>query len=323
MTSTATTSNTWPWMKGEGFCTDAIDPVTPDDDRPSVADLIQKHRKDIDAVRAILQAEEPLFVPTKHDDLWLVRFLLSHKKVKEAAAAAKTSIQFRHQYHLDEQDLRFSPDLNQLPDDEGWKKLSSNSQPGAYSFTLPDASRGPLAYMQFADIDQNGLAKLIKDDEMFQSMLHVTEWSFQWCDHVTRTTGRLTKQARIVGLKNFKFLKMLNLEFMSRQGEATKKIEDCYPQLLGSLFLCDPPTWIDVPWTLVRPFLPKRVVAKTDFVKPNEKEKDLKKMYRFLTKENLPQRYGGASTLWPLPKLPEGCGAEPETAEEIETEIMT
>lgn len=310
-------------MEGQELLADPIGPVTPEDDRPSVVDLIQKHRSDIDAVRSALQKDDPLFVPCQHDDLWLLRFLLSHKKVIEAVVAAKLALKFRHEHHLDEEDIRFSPDLNKLTD-EGWKKLSQNSKPGAYSFTLPDATRGPVAYMQFADIDQNSLAKLITDDEMFPAMLHVTEWSFQWCDYVTRTTGRLTKQVRIVGLKGFKFLKMLNLEFMSRQGEACKKIEDCYPQMLGSLFLCDAPSWMDIPWKMVRPFLPKRVVAKADFVKPTEKEKDLKKICRFLTKKNLPQRYGGESTMWPLPKIPKQSLVEPcEKPEAMETEVWT
>ena len=52
-------------------------------------------------------------------------------------------------------------------------------------------------------------------------------------------------------------------------------------------------------------------------------ESPLNLMELILSKENLPQRYGGTSTLWPLPKIPQGSGAEQESVEDTDDEIMT
>jgi hypothetical protein len=55
-------------------------------------------------------ASDPLYEPNKHDDLWIVRFLLSHKqKVKAVTKAAQYTLQFRAKHQLDEVDIRYSP----------------------------------------------------------------------------------------------------------------------------------------------------------------------------------------------------------------------
>jgi hypothetical protein len=60
---------------------------------------------------------------------------------------------------------------------------------------------------------------------------------------------------------------------LKRDGEAMGIMEDCYPQLLQSIFICNPPVWIQIPWRMFRPFLPKRVVSKFDFIAPEKNEK--------------------------------------------------
>lgn len=72
----------WPWMKGMTVAlTDPpIPPVCPEDDRKAVKDLITEYRAKIDKLRTALE-DHPLFdYDNKHDDLWLLRFYLSHKK---------------------------------------------------------------------------------------------------------------------------------------------------------------------------------------------------------------------------------------------------
>lgn len=114
----------WPWMKGtkfdgpNAFLDPPIDPVNEFDDRPSVADLIAEHRSYIDRVREQLQDENPLFSNEKHDELWILRFLMSHKNnVKAASKAAIHTLDFRNEHKLDEKDLRrfvVGPELAQI-----------------------------------------------------------------------------------------------------------------------------------------------------------------------------------------------------------------
>jgi hypothetical protein len=55
-------------------------------------------------------ASDPLYQPNKHDDLWIERFLLSHKRnVTEGIKAAPYTLQFRTKHKLDEVDICYSP----------------------------------------------------------------------------------------------------------------------------------------------------------------------------------------------------------------------
>lgn len=100
----------WAWMKGvDDVIADPIAPVDANDARPSVKDLIEDHRKTICEIKSDLE-KDPLYSPHKHDDLWILRFVLSHKSnSKVATQAAKTTLLFRQEHKLDEEDIRAFP----------------------------------------------------------------------------------------------------------------------------------------------------------------------------------------------------------------------
>jgi hypothetical protein len=66
---------------------------------------------------ALLAASDSLlYQPSKHDDLWVVRFLLSHKRsVKASIKAPQHTLQFRAQHKLDDTDIRYSPSGPNVP----------------------------------------------------------------------------------------------------------------------------------------------------------------------------------------------------------------
>lgn len=96
----------WPWMKGvEVALADPCPPVCAEDDRPAVKDLIVEYRAKIDKITEAV-GEHPLYHPNKHDDLWVLRFWMSHKISKAAIDAAKYTLDFRKEHGLDEKDIR-------------------------------------------------------------------------------------------------------------------------------------------------------------------------------------------------------------------------
>jgi hypothetical protein len=99
----------WPWMKD---CTVATTPALPAhdrDDRPALVDEIAASHTKTGQVAAAL-ASDPLYQPNKHDDLWIERFLLSHKRnVTAAIKAAPYTLQFCTKHKLDEVDICYSP----------------------------------------------------------------------------------------------------------------------------------------------------------------------------------------------------------------------
>jgi hypothetical protein len=47
-------------------------------------------------------------------------------------------------------------------------------------------------------IDQHELAKNVAKEDWLPTCCYMSEWSFQWLDYITRTTGLLTKSVRFV-----------------------------------------------------------------------------------------------------------------------------
>ena len=70
--------------------------------KQSVRELLVIHRDAVEKLR-LLVSTHPHFKPERHDGLWLLRYLLSHKlSVPAAAAAARSALQIRHERRLDE-----------------------------------------------------------------------------------------------------------------------------------------------------------------------------------------------------------------------------
>ena len=95
-------------------------------------------------------------------------------------------------------------------------------------------------------------------------------------------------------------LSSISNENLKRDGKAIGVMEDCYPQMLQGIFICDPPVWIQIPWRLCRPLEPRRVVEKMDFIVPATNEKERRRLYQHVSDENLPVRFGGKYDKWPV-----------------------
>jgi CRAL/TRIO domain len=290
----------WPWMKDCAVPINEtpIPPVTALDDRPALVDLFTEHRTLIDQVMAELQTS-PLYDATKHDDLWILRFLLSHKlKVKSAAKAALYTLSFRDEHKLDEKDIRFAPPGRGVPI-EGYQRYLKYCTDDVFQIVVPDARLGVIGFLNIGGIDQDGLVKNVDEVDWLPTFLYAAEFSHQWADYLSRTTGRLTASIRVVDLSSLKLLGM-NRECAKRDAKAMKVTEDCYPQMLKTLLVCNSPSWVQAIWRIFRPLFPKRVVEKTDFITPEKNVKERDRLLKYISLENLPTRYGGKNDAWPL-----------------------
>lgn len=146
---------------------------------------------------------------------------------------------------------------------------------------------------------QNLLVEHLDEKAWLGAMCFLSEWTHQWLDYITRTTGRLTKTVRLLDTEFYK-ISNFSREGSRRDGVVANQMEDCYPQLLEKIFLCNPPVWAQVPWRVMRPFLPKRVVTKIDFISPRRNQKEKKRLLRYVSEENLAARFGGKIEDWPV-----------------------
>ena len=342
-TTTAKSSPSLPWMEGavvknsrNSHCwiADPCPPVDRFDSRPSVVHLISQNRASIDTVRAALKwSNDPLFDINKHDDLWILRFVLSHHKNKRRRLpldaivdAARYTLRFRSHYHLDDMDIRFHPpsrtdkdhtnrssgnggngdndgvdrvqEQKRLKRAAACTKYLASCRPGAITFGIPDVRRGVVCFIQASGIDKDQVLKQFGVNDWLYAFLYMNEWTFQWLDYVTRTTGRLTKSVRLLLADGMSKSNLLPGQNQQRVKQAMGVMEECYPQLLEGIFVCKAPAWIQIPWRLLRPILPKRVVNKIDFVTPTDEERE--RLQGHVSINHLPARLGGKLTEWPV-----------------------
>ncbi|CAB9498710.1 expressed unknown protein [Seminavis robusta] len=287
----------WPWMKGiEEAIADPIDPICPEDERPSVKELIVKHSEKIAKIKAAL-ADDPLYDPSKHDDLWILRFWLSHKKSKSAIEAAKYTLEFRKKHNLDELDIRDLPPQH-VKDGKLGEFKTAWKRDDAVVFFQPDPKRGVVAFLTLDLLDQHAMVEKFTEDYWLTSFLYPDEYSFQCLDYATRTTGRLTKTVRFVDCRGLT-LGGFSSECSRRDGRTMALLENCYPQMLETIFACNAPSLIGAFWKLFSVVAPKRVVAKFDIIYPKENPKDLKKVLKHISEQNLPDFYGGKNPVSP------------------------
>lgn len=278
------------------------------DTRASVPELLSKHASNIDLVRVGLQ-EDPLYEPTKHDDLWILRFLLSHKqKVKKATKAARHALEFRNKHKLDERDLRFiaphtiknGNDETPFAGSESLKRAWRIRYPtDCLTFTIPDQTRGVVGFLRLADFKRDKKTmKALTDEDLAAVFIYLSEWTFQWLDYVTRKTGRLTKSVRFLDFSGFSMFQV-SRDASKRDSKVMGEMEDVYPQLLHAVFFYNQPSWIQAFWATFRPIMPSRLVEKVDMIEPKHNEKEAKRLFQFVSKEQLPVSLGGDNTVHP------------------------
>eukprot|EP00547_Thalassionema_nitzschioides_P010515 CAMPEP_0194227424 /NCGR_PEP_ID=MMETSP0156-20130528/42848_1 /TAXON_ID=33649 /ORGANISM="Thalassionema nitzschioides, Strain L26-B" /LENGTH=581 /DNA_ID=CAMNT_0038959905 /DNA_START=62 /DNA_END=1806 /DNA_ORIENTATION=+ len=181
------------------------------DNRPLVKDLSEKHASQLVELRNILEKEES-YCKERYDDLWMLRFLLSHKKVSKASAAAISTMNFRKERKINELgDIRHKM-INHLEaetSDRNFeihrKYMATCKGPLAIIYSLPDPDRGLIQIITPAQTDPEKFMKELSFDETMEVYLLANEIIFQVLDDITRRTGKLTKL-----LKNYGYGGLIN-----------------------------------------------------------------------------------------------------------------
>lgn len=269
-------------------------PLAGADARPAVSELIDEHIDHIKEIDEIL-LNDPLYDPNIHDDLWKLRFFLSQKTTEKAANAARATLQFRDKYKLDQLgDIRHQwIEIQKTLLKEKKGVYQSHTEDNTNVYTIPDSNRGVIIYIQFRAIDQRKITKVLDKDGFLQFYILLNEWTFQVNDETTRRTGRLTKSLKVLDLEGSNLLRDVNPAFIKRDAELNKKLQDFYPQALGSMLVVNAPSVFNALWNFFRPFFPKRMVEKVSLVQPKKVADDLKCFTRYISEDHLPEEYGG------------------------------
>jgi len=297
------------------------------DNRLLIADLLATHSEAIASVEKGIMANDigkELYIkggnPQCYDDIWILRFVLSHRgNVKSATKAAIKTMIFRKEkklnavgdlrhkithYNGEDNNATSSSDVTTdfLP---GGKLINSYCEKDAIVNVLPDKNQNFWSFTQLSKVDLDRIVTETSEEELAEWYLYSNEAVYQILDETTRRTGMLTKCMKIIDMTNMQLLK-LNRTYVKRDAAASKLNEDFYPQSLGTMYIFNSPGWLSGFWTLVKPFFPKRVVEKIVFLPSLSKMKKSKKslestILRHISEEHLPEKYGGMNKTWPLP----------------------
>ena len=294
-----------------------IDPVTPGDDRPAICDLLSKHQEAVQAIQASIQSN-PLYNPKLHDELWMLRFWLSHNKnsssktrakaVQNAVDAAVETLEFRKKHKLDEADIRRSmwpewveddgPNGEVLMKPSIYNKLAEFNDKYTYLHCQLHPDRGLIGFARIAGTRPPEKMANYPEEEETKMFLTWSEWRFQVLDEVTRRTGRLTKHAIFIDCEGIGW-KHMDRKASAREAKLMSLTQNVYPQVNGGFFLLKMPTFMQYFIRLVRPLYPKRLLEKMDVIIT---ESDVNRIYpRFADINTIPKCFRGTHPSWPPP----------------------
>ena len=165
--------------------------------------------------------------------------------------------------------------------------------PGCINFVQPNPMRGPVVLADLAGLDPVKCLHHVTGEEYARLYTAMNEWLMIQCDRVSRETGRLTKSVRLLTLKQCDARKLLNKEYLKRDGDCSRKMEDCYPQLLGAVLILDPPRWVLTVWRGLRYLFPVRFVEKLDLISSARTKELHHRVLQYLALEDLPSDFGG------------------------------
>ena len=215
---------------------------------PLVSDLMREHSVQLDQLRRSPELTG-LLQPAVHDDLFLLRYLLSAKgNVPKAAQKLQKGIEWRRENAA----MLSAAALERVRVEAGgWTPTA----------TLPWRTRSgqPVAVAApfLADLDAK------PEDFHFKSGIANREESYSLCDELTRKTGRLHKLVIIQDFHGFSFRTALrHSRFMKLQGKLSKLSESLYPQLVATVVIAHPPALINRLHAMAKPMLSKKLLEK-------------------------------------------------------------
>jgi len=272
-----------------------------DKKRPLIRDLLNKYSSEISRVLNKIKPHE-LYDPSRYDDIWVLRFVLSHKgSTTKATQAAIKTMEFRDEKKLN----KFGDILHRIYNHEDHdspsnfpilKKYFSCIKTNAIIHQLPDTDRGIVCYIRLADCDMKKMVKTLSEEELSEVYLLLNEAVYQIQDDISRRSGRLTKLLKVIDLDGMK-MKEFDIGYAKVDAAAAKTLEDFYPQQLGKILVVNAPYWINMVWDVLKPLFPARVTEKFDFA--SSKKKMIKKLVEYVSADNVPERFGGNDKCWP------------------------
>jgi len=222
---------------------------------PSIAELLTKHKEAIaelrDVCKDVLQPE--------HDDIWLLRYILSRKTVDKAEPAVRKGIEWR----------AANKEWLAKAKEEGGKAPYSDQ---IERFTAVDIHKrnrdgGAVMIIRAGLTPVKQLMEVATVPQLTDWFMFLKEKTFLICDEATRRTGKLVKTVvlndatGVPGMWELMGL-MRNNGLMTALGDSSKLSESVYPQLVSVSVILNPPGFVRVVFKIARVFMSASMMEK-------------------------------------------------------------
>merc|ERR1712025_889130 len=102
-----------------------------------------------------------------------------------------------------------------------------------------------------------GLIDILTTEQQLEYRIRANEATYQVIDKVTRRTGRLTKVTYLMDETNLA-LSNLSRKAMQQDAELNKELGDYWPQMVGSFYIFNAPSFVNRLWKVAKHIFPKR-----------------------------------------------------------------
>ena len=200
--------------------------------QPSIESLLATHAEALAALRAELADEAAGWAS---DDLWLLRFCLSHRTTEKAADAARATLRYR----AANSDL-----LRRAMEGGGSHEDALGALNKQALLPSPTLLGEPVHVVRAAASDVKKLMDDFTEEEVVDGPQPLEGAGLPPLRRRGRSPQRPPRQARLRADIRDGRLSDLDLRFLRALGRASAETEKFYPQLLGLVAAVNAPRWV-------------------------------------------------------------------------------
>jgi hypothetical protein len=215
---------------------------------PSVDALLTLHAPAIEALRAALASE----LPPTWDEIHLLRYVLSFAEAERAATVRKALAWRAAHAELLQSAAAGTPPPH-------FEAFHAHQAAGFHGTSKHGDS---LFIVRTGLSDVPGMIAANITSEMFVEMnMHSREVAFLAADRETRARRVLVKSITLIDMRTAAY--GFNAKYASAIGESSKLSEFLYPQMLKRSVLFNPPSFFNVMFAVIKPFMSAKSLEKT------------------------------------------------------------
>ncbi len=190
---------------------------------------------------------------TPYDDIWALRFVLSHPEDADAARAAAETLRWR----AEKKEMLAAAATGERP-----KRFEVMERLVVAQYHGETSTGAPLYIIRAGISNTVALTTEHTHEEVVEFMMYRKEIGFLLCDAITRKTRKLTKLVTVNDLSHVSLLAGTDKRFTAVLGAASKLSETLYPQLLDRAVLINAPYIFGAIWSIIKGMVSTKTRAK-------------------------------------------------------------